>query len=751
MVLNRRIKREFRENIVRYLSLFLLIIAGVSLVVGFASSTDTIQYIMDNFQDKTNVEDGHITTYAKLSDEDIKELEKQGIEIEKEYYVDYEVKENVTIRLFANRVHINKMELIDGNPVTNGKAIVIDEHFAKTNNYNIGDTMTINNEDYIISGYGVSPDYTLVIRNITDLLTDPSAFGIGYMNKEDFEQLEADLNDTVIYGYSFRYTSDNLSDSNRKDIAKNIKSYIAQNNRVTLYYESDDNQRITSYAEDIKINKTIGFVLGVILLVIIAFMLGLTCLHTIDKESTVLGALYSLGYSRKELIRHFMILPIIVTAIASIIGTLLGFYVFNYATSMSSYAYYSYPNFIVRIEPYLFLIGIFVPIIITAIVNYFMILKRLRLSPLQLLRKDIKKDSFKNVNLNRFSFITKFRTRVFLREIGNNITLLIGIIFATFLLVIGFGMKDSISNYTNEVSDKAFSSYMYLLKAPIADYTGNEEQVAYVKPLKCKLKGSENTMEISVLGLQEENPYININLKSSGDGLYVSEATAKKFGIKKGDIIHLEDASLGREYDLKVLDTCYYPEGLYAFMNINSMRTMLEADEQYYNVIFSDNQLSLDENYVSSCITNNQITKSADNLMEMMMPVVWLTICVSVMIYIVIMYLLLKMMIDKSANHISLIKIFGYNSKEISKLYLGSTFYTVLFSVIIALPICRGLFELVWPYCIANVQGFIMIHINPATYVLMGTFALLSYGVTNYFLKKHLNRITLSQVLKERE
>ena len=52
-----------------------------------------------------------------------------------------------------------------------------------------------------------------------------------------------------------------------------------------------------------------------IMIVIIAFVFAVTMTNTIQKESNVIGTLLASGYTKKELIRHYMTLPIIVTPI----------------------------------------------------------------------------------------------------------------------------------------------------------------------------------------------------------------------------------------------------------------------------------------------------------------------------------------------------------------------------------------------------------------------------------------------------
>ena len=62
-----------------------------------------------------------------------------------------------------------------------------------------------------------------------------------------------------------------------------------------------------------------------ILIVIIAFVFAVTTNNTITKEASVIGTLRASGYSRRELLVHYISMPVIVTVVASVLGNVLGY------------------------------------------------------------------------------------------------------------------------------------------------------------------------------------------------------------------------------------------------------------------------------------------------------------------------------------------------------------------------------------------------------------------------------------------
>lgn len=74
----------------------------------------------------------------------------------------------------------------------------------------------------------------------------------------------------------------------------------------------------------------------------------------------------------------------------------------------------------------------------------------------------------------------------------------------------------------------------------------------------------------------------------------------------------------------------------------------------------------------------------------MMMNMIYTLLIVSAVIFCVVMYLMMKVMIDRSAFGISLVKIFGYRMKEIRKLYLNGNFYVIAVGTAVCIPLAEG-------------------------------------------------------------
>ena len=124
---------------------------------------------------------------------------------------------------------------------------------------------------------------------------------------------------------------------------------------------------------------------------------------------------------------------------------------------------------------------------------------------------------------------------------------------------------------------------------------------------------------------------------------------------------------------------------------------------------------------------------------------------VSSLIFAVVMYLMMKVMIDSCAFHISMVKVFGYRTKEIKKLYLDGNFYVIAVGAAICIPLAKKCMDLMYPLMVSNVSCGMNLHYPWQMYAIVYIAVLVLYFVMNGLLTSKLKKVTLAEVLKNRE
>lgn len=126
-------------------------------------------------------------------------------------------------------------------------------------------------------------------------------------------------------------------------------------------------------------------------------------------------------------------------------------------------------------------------------------------------------------------------------------------------------------------------------------------------------------------------------------------------------------------------------------------------------------------------------------------------IAAGTVIFCVVMYLMMGVMIDRSAAGISLIKIFGYRPKEIRALYLNGNLLVVAAGALIAVPLAKFLMDAIYPSFIRNVACSMKLAFPWYLYAVIYAAVILVYFVINRLLIGKINRISPAEVLKNRE
>ena len=173
-----------------------------------------------------------------------------------------------------------------------------------------------------------------------------------------------------------------------------------------------------------------------IMIAIIAFVFGITISNTISKEAPVIGTLRAMGFTKGELIRHYMAMPLLVTLISALIGNILGYTWLKEVCANMYYNSYSLPTYVTIWNAEAFVLTTVVPIIIMAVVTWAILRWSLGLTPLRFLRRDLKRRRMKRAFplSPGIPFMDRFRIRVIAQNLPNYLLLLFGIFFANILL-----------------------------------------------------------------------------------------------------------------------------------------------------------------------------------------------------------------------------------------------------------------------------------------------------------------------------
>ena len=521
---------------------------------------------------------------------------------------------------------------------------------------------------------------------------------------------------------------------------------------LTQFLAAGDNPRIDAATGDVLINKYAGILSGIILMIMFTYVISVFVVHNIEKESSVIGALCALGVTRGQLLFHYLLNPMLISFLGGAVGCILGFSKYGTGWQMEdSLTYFSLPPLTVVTPTYLLIYSLIMPPVTAAVVNCLVISKRLKRTALSLLRNEQtagRAGKIRDMNLGNMKFIHRFRIRQLLREMRSAMAVVIGMFICLLILMLSLDCYVLCVNFGSACLNETTYAYMYTYKYPTEDVPEGGTP-AYAETLKKEAYGYN--LDVTVLGIDDDNPYFPIETGDKKNEIVISSAAAQKFGVKAGEKLVLSDEVNERDYAFTVKNIVHFTSGVYVFLDRDAMQELFDQEDDYYNVVFADHALDIDNGRLYSTVSRENVEESSQIFTDMMGPMVAMLLVLSALIFMIVMYLMMKVMIDRSAFSISLMKVFGYRRKEIRRLYLDGNFYVVLIGALICVPVAKWSMDLVFPYCIANVAIGMDLQFTPQLYAMIYAGILLCYLVINFLLVGRLNRLVPAEVLKNRE
>lgn len=797
--LRKRLPRELKSEIGKYLIVFILMVTTIGFVSGFLVADGSMLIAYNESFEKYNIEDGNLRTAEQIYKTQREEIEKLGIKLYENFYLEESLDNGSTMRIFKNREEVNRVCLMKGELPTKTGEIAIDRMYADNNSLSVGDTLQSGKKTWKITGLVALSDYSCLFQNNNDSMFDSVKFGVSVVTEDEFDSLKQDK---LQYNYSWKYDQKPKTEKEEKEVSEDLMEDIGKIVTLEAFVPQYQNQAINFTGDDMGSDKAMIIMLLYIVIVIMAFVFGITISNTIRKEAGVIGTLRASGYTRRELIMHYMTLPVLITLVGALIGNILGYTVFKGVCAGMYYGSYSLPTYVTIWNAEAFLLTTVVPVIIMLVVNYGILRHKLKLSPLKFLRRDLSGRKQKRaIRLSpKIKIFSRFRLRVIFQNMSNYIVLFIGILFANLLLMFGLLLPSVLSHYQLEIQDNMLAKYQYMLQVPVSAVSGNKFEslvslLEFYMDSETKnedaekfsayslntLPGKYKSEEVLLYGIEPDSKYVKINfddtqdkiesgnteekknegktdkpadeIKKESTGVYISKAYADKFLLHEGDTITLKEKYEKDEYSFKIVGIYDYTAALCVFMPRSDLNDLFDLGDDYYSGYFSDTEITdIKNQYIGSVVNLDALTKISRQLDVSMGSMMGLVNGFAIMIYMVLIYLLSKIIIEKNAQSISMVKILGYTNGEISRLYILSTSVVVVLCLLLSLPIETAVMNVLFrEMMLASISGWITLWIDPMIYVQMFGAGIVTYGLVALLEFRRVKKVPMDEALKNVE
>lgn len=741
MIINKKIIRTMKMHKAQYIGSIVLISISCILFSMFNIMGINITRNLKDFKKYNVQEDASVILQNKLNDIPLLE-NTYNLILEERGAADYEFNEKSTLRVLSKTEKIDKYAVVKGRDISGTGEVLLDPGFAKAHNIDIKSHITIFRKDFVVVGFTSSPDYIYPLKSESDMIKNPDAFGIAIVSKDDFENLKQ----------GFKFYSLKFKGGGRSA----FENYIHKNNTVIKWVNREDNMRITFIEGDLKGVEPMGKVLPVVILLVTCVLVSVILWRLLKQEFSQIGVLYALGYRKKEILKHYLSYPIMLSLPGSITGTIVGIILVNPFIAFIA-SFYNLPVFSTGYEMKYLFISLILPFAFLIPSTILVVVKALKLSPLELLRgggNKIKTGFWeKKLSLNRLNFNTKFKIREVLRNIPRSLLMLLGVTFAAALLLVGFSTKDSMDYLMNKSFDETFQyQYDYMFNS-IQTEKATEGEIVSLGEFTTD-KGHNENNNFIIYGMEKNAKLVSLkdskgNLLSM-DQVIVTRALANKNNIHEGDYLPVKNTITSREYTLKVDKIAEFYLGEFVYMPIDSLNIMCGYPPGSYLELYSTRKLDIKPESLISANNKEDIIEGYKTMVKPFQYMIGMIGFAAFIIGLIIIYVVTSLVIEENRGNISLLKILGYGKKSIYALVLNTNTWFVIIGYLLAIPLVFYSMGAFFDILTADMNMSIPVRLH-ILYILAGfIFIFLTYELAKFLNRKKITNIQMADSLKNK-
>jgi len=745
MALRKRIWRIIKENKGRYIGIVILILLGSFYFIAATGISNNLEKMVVGFAEEHRQED--LTFSLDKPIEEIAALEgESGAQIEACRQYDAKVP-NGELRLLSPGTEINIPAVTSGHILENPGDILLDPSFIKMHGLDIGGQIKLKGKTFNIVGTMAVPNYIYIIKNLYDVLPT-RGFGIGIVSSADIEVFPGVV---TVYAAYFK---------DRENInAQTIKLHGLLSEKgysLSEWIDAKSNKRVSMPWANISSMKSMSLPVSMAFSLLSCLIVGVMIMRIVKSDGVVIGTLYAQGYRRRELIWHYLAIPILLSATGGIAGALLALPCVRPVVD-SMLISYILPAKSISFSPLNLALAVLMPVAFIGLSSFLIMRKMLKKSAVELMKGDEQKAKVnfieRALRLDRFKFNTKFRIREQVRSIPRLLFLVLGVCAASMILLYGFTY-----NYSMDVvmEKGALARYLYPLEYNFKQVRnlhqdgGIPEGAEPYNAFRCYPKGRES-VEFYLMGTEPNSVGFKMNdMRGSAlsrDQVNISYPLSSRLKLKEGDTISVVTKLDGKSYSLKIDGIVEAYGEQFIYMSLDEFNRMTGQPPGSYRTVLSSHEIDFDKNLLAGVMDARNHEAYKDLARPTTVIVTSVTI-LAVLIAVIIIYLVTSLRIDESRNTISLLKILGYRRKELAKLILNSSMPAVFIGFWLGLPLMLVFGNNISDYVAEMINMVIPMIVSPLYVLISFVLIFLVYEITKLLCGRKLAKIFMSEALK---
>lgn len=546
-----------------------------------------------------------------------------------------------------------------------------------------------------------------------------------------------------------------------------------------IVLDRDSHYSSYMYLNNAKQMGAIGTYLPLLFYLVAALVCVTTMTRLVDEQRGQIGIFRAMGFSRKEIIGKYVVYTVAASLVGSAAGIVIGMMIFPTVIYKTWRLMYDLPDMITLFPIGNLVISVLAFTALMAFVTILVVRKSLSEAPSQLMRpkapKNARKTFVEHITpiWKRLSFTSKITVRNILRYKARFFMTVIGVAGCTGLLVVGWGIKDSIKdvvaiqfgeiyNYNYTVSlenDFKLEDTMAILEGDLSN-----EIVTPVMSYSSKvyLEKNEKVLTVCVTDARKGNDVFHLRaldyetpVKINNSGVILSEKFARNNKIQAGDYITIESVN-GIKADVKVNEICEMYFQHFIYMSNDYYEAIFREPVHPNSILVKSNDgealtASLEEaEGVMSVVDLSNLTTQFNIMIEALDYIILVIIFTAGALAFVVLVNLTQVNISERIREIATLKVLGFRSHEINSYIFKEIFLLSVIGGIAGLPL--GIAEHRFIMGVINMEMIKFgTNIKPMTFVYAYSITLVFTVIVLLFTRKTLRKIEMIESLKSVE
>jgi putative ABC transport system permease protein len=658
-------------------------------------------------------------------------VEEYGYSYEKNYVVDFTVDE-YAYKFISMTSDINVPYLVDGRFPENLNEVAIFPEFAEYNDLVIGDTITIKNNDYTITGFMYKPEFLFPIFSLSTIQFDAKTQTLLLATEETVRNLGENMFIKYLIDGSLE---DIFPDYGYSNIQSNDFSFLGKYMQmVFVLMPADINFRVI--ALDAEITNATAFINAFLPLFValVAMLLLVFMKRYIDRNKHDIKVLHALGYTKTEIGLSLSVYPFFVSLMV-FVGYGLGLLLSNVFFQIYS-ARYLFPKADFHIYSDIFLIATVVPFVFLLLINYIFI---------QLSLRDKKRHTKRRLKISKL--------------IENKTLVSTSILFFTISVLLVFGMNGNsmFDAFVDETkTGNHFTEMINLQYMTDEDHLDTYENytkiTGKIKEVNSRtLKTVKTTTIYGILPTSQLKRLINDEISNNlllNDGVIVSDYLYTELDLKIGDTLTFEVGGITDTLPIMGVSNELIENNFY--MSIDTLNGYFNLDSNYYNGLFTTDY-NYDSPYTISRIDYNNSVEEMSSILNISSLIINYLVVLSVVLGLFIFTLILMNFFRDHRQEFAIFKSLGYENKEINFKYLTLLYILMVVLYALSVPVTNYILNFLLEAIMSTI-GFKLIVSISIPYIIIGAIILhIIFAVTIYMANRYYDNIPMARILKHQD